>query len=222
MEKMRIEAFEDKKFSSKAGKYDVMINPDNIKLDRAIEYNTEQSPDTSQPSSKYKKSPGSTLSFDLTIDCTGIVDIKRMDLPNEIKQLLDVVYDYHGEIHRPYFVKLRWGIGEVFKGVLTSFNTSYTLFNPDGVPLRAKVSLAFTSYLDPVTVAKKQDRKSPDLTHLVDVVCGDSLPGLSQRIYNSTDYYVQLAEFNDLDKFRRLQPGTRLIFPPLVVDAGMQ
>ncbi|MCX7093768.1 MAG: hypothetical protein NTY50_10020 [Methylobacter sp.] len=219
--KMKIEAFSDKTFSTKAGSYEVMINPDSIKLDRSIEYNTEQPQDSSQPSSTYKKSPGANLSFDLTIDCTGIVDATRTNLPDEVSRLSDVVYDYHGKIHRPNFVKMNWGIGQTFYGVLTSFNTNYSLFNPDGVPLRAKISLAFTSYLDPVTVAKMEVNSSPDLTHLVDVVRGDSLPGLSQRIYNKSDYYVQLAEFNGLDKFRQLQPGTQLTFPPVVAyEAG--
>jgi nucleoid-associated protein YgaU len=220
--KMRIEAFSDRAFKSKAGYYDAMINPDSIKLDRSIEYNTEQAPDKSEASSKYKRTPGSILSFDLTLDCTGIVDAKRTDLPQEITQLLETVYDYHGDIHRPNFVQIRWGIGETYKGVLTSFNTSYTLFNPSGVPLRAKVSLTFSSYLDPVTAARKEDKKSPDLTHLVDVVCGDSLPDLSQRIYNSSDYYVQLAEFNGLDKFRQLQAGLQLIFPPIAAQEKVE
>jgi nucleoid-associated protein YgaU len=86
------------------------------------------------------------------------------------------------------------------------------------VPLRAKISLAFTSYLDPTTAAKMEGNESPDLTHLINVVRGDSLPDLSQRIYDTPDYYVQLAEFNKLDKFRHLQPGTQLIVPPLVTQ----
>ncbi len=166
--------------------------------------------------------PASALSFDLTIDCTGIVDSKRTDLPKEIERLLAVVYDYHGNIHRPNFVQVHWGGNAIFKCVLTTFNTSYTLFNPDGIPLRAKVSLAFSSYLDPVSVVKQDGKQSPDLTHLVDVVLGDSLPGLSQKIYNSYDYYVQLAEFNGLDKFRQLQPGMRLIFPPIIAQMVSQ
>jgi hypothetical protein len=42
--KMRIDAFSDCTFKSKAGSYDAMINPDTIKLDRSIEYTTEQAP----------------------------------------------------------------------------------------------------------------------------------------------------------------------------------
>jgi LysM repeat protein len=220
--KMRIVAFKDRKFTSEVSNYQVMINPDTIKLNRSIKYNTEQVPDSSEPSIKYQMTPASTLSFDLTLDCTGVVDAKRFDLPQEIKQLLDVVYDYHGDIHRPNFVQISWGVSETFQGVLSSFDTSYTLFKPDGTPLRAKISLSFTSYLDPTTLAKKENTSSPDLTHLVDVVLGDSLPGLSKKIYNTPDYYVQLAQFNGLDKFRQLQPGTRLIFPPVVTQGTIQ
>ncbi|MDD5754258.1 MAG: LysM peptidoglycan-binding domain-containing protein [Methylococcales bacterium] len=220
--KMRIDAFSDGTFKSKAGSYDAMINPDTIKLDRSIEYTTEQAPDKSKASSKYKKTPGSTLSFELTLDCTGVVDAKRTDLPKDLKQLQAIVYDYNGSIHRPNFVQIRWGLIETFQGVLTTFNTSYTLFDPDGVPLRAKISLAFTSYLDPTTAAKMEGNQSPDLTHIVNVVRGDSLSGLSQRIYDTPDYYVQLAEFNKLDKFRQLQPGMQLIVPPLVTQGKSQ
>lgn len=45
---------------------------------------------------------------------------------------------------------------------------------------------------------------------------GDTLPQLSQEIYNSKDYYVQVAKYNKLNKFRDLTPGMQLIFPPIV------
>ena len=218
--KMRITGYADGTFSNKLGFYDAMINPEKLVLNRAVEYNSQQAPDKSQPSVKYKLTPASTLSFDLVLDCTGVVDGKRMDLPDEIERLKSLLYEYKSDTHRPSFVQLQWGLGEPFKGVLTQFNTTYSLFNSDGIPLRATISLAFTSYLDPKRVSKTENRNSPDLTHLVEVVRGDSLPGLSQRIYNSGDYFVQLARFNGLDKFRRLQPGRNLVFPPLISSDG--
>ncbi len=219
---MGIVAFKDSKFTSKVSSYEVMLNPETIKENRSIKYNTEQVPDSSEPSIKYQMTPATTLSFDLLLDCTGVVDAKRIDLAKEIKSLLDVVYDYHGDIHRPNFVQINWGIGETFQGVLSSFDTSYTLFKPDGTPLRAKISLSFTSYLDPTTVAKKEKTSSPDLSHLVNVVLGDTLPDLSQRIYNTPDYYVQLAAFNHLDKFRQLPFGMQLVFPPVITQGSTQ
>ena len=218
--KLAITSYSDNACQSKQGTYQAMLNPEKINYRRSIDYNEQQAPGSSAPSQKYKATPPTSLSFDLTIDCTGVVDAKRTDLSEELKNLRDVVYDYHGNVHRPYFVIIRWGIGETFKGVLTSIDTTYSLFDPDGVPLRATVSLSFKSYLDPKAVAQEEDNSSPDLTHRVPVVAGDTLPLISNRIYGDPTYFVQLAAINKLDKLRTLTPGTVLIVPPLVPDTG--
>lgn len=64
------------------------------------------------------------------IDCTGVVDSTRTDLTQEINQLKKTVYDYNGNIHRPNYVILYWGQGLSFKGVLQTFDTTYTFFAP--------------------------------------------------------------------------------------------
>ena len=215
--KMKIIAFSDEKFSSKVGKdYTLILNPESLKWDRTIEYNDQQAMDNSESSSKYKETRGEQLSFDTVIDCTGVVDSTRVDLPTEVNQLKKAIYEYNGEIHRPNYVGIYWGSGLIFQGVLTNFDISYTLFEPDGTPLRAKISLKFSPYTAPTTVAKKAGDSSPDLTHMVNVVAGNNLSQLSQDIFNTRQYYVQLAEINQLDKFRHLKPGTQLLFPPIV------
>jgi hypothetical protein len=35
------------------------------------------------------------------------------------------------------------------------------------------------------------------------------------RIYGSTGYYLEVAAINGIDNFRNLEPGTRVLFPPL-------
>ncbi len=127
--------------------------------------------------------------------------------------------NYNGKIHEPYYLEIAWGKDTALRGRLVSLNVSYTFFKPDGTPLRAKVKLAFISSTDPEVAAKIQNKSSPDMTHLVDVVVGDSLPLLSHRIYNSSSYCVQLARFNNLNKFRKLTPGNDLVFPPLIKEA---
>ncbi|MEZ4873953.1 MAG: hypothetical protein R2793_00475 [Flavobacteriaceae bacterium] len=215
---MRITGYTDEEFQTafKGKPYVVMINPDSIKWQRSIEYDQKQAPDTSAPSQKYKSTPSDKLNFDIVVDCTGLVDQKRTDMKTEIEALENIVYTYQGKIHRPNFVKIQWGKNMVFKGVLVSMDISYTYFRPDGSPLRAKISLSFSQYISPSTVEKLDKKESPDVSHFVQVVEGETLPQLCKRIWNDEMYYVQVANYNGLNKFRNLKGGQKLIFPPII------
>ena len=199
--------------------YEAMINPESISWQRTVNYNDDQATNTASTSQTFLNVPSETLSFDIVIDCTGIVDSSRTDLIEELEVLQDIIYTYDGTIHRPNFVKVQWGQGIIFNGVITSFNTTFTLFRPDGSPLRAKVSLTFSEYISPETLAQEQGDQSPDVTHLVNVVEGMALPQLCKKVWNNSFYYVQVAGYNDLDKFRNLNGIKSLIFPPIIKQA---
>lgn len=218
LELMKITGYTDEEFQIPfAGDpYSVMINPDSIKWNRSVEYNEAQAQDSSSASQRYKNTPSDKLSFDIVIDCTGIVDPKRINMTTEMTALESIVFSYNGKIHRPNYVKVQWGKDLIFKGVLVSFDTSYSLFRPDGSPLRAKISLSFTQYISPQTVEKEDDKKSPDVTHLVDVVEGMALPQLCRQVWYDEFYYIQVAKYNGLNKFRNLKGIEELIFPPII------
>lgn len=218
LELLKITGYTDEEFQTafEGSPYSVMINPESIKLQRAIEYNEQQAPDSSSASQKYKSTPSDKLNFEIVIDCTGIVDAKRINMATEIAALEKIVFTYNGKIHRPNFVKIQWGKNITFKGVLVSFDTSYTLFRPDGSPLRAKISLGFSQYISPSTLSKKQASTSPDITHLVTVEDGMTLPQLCNRVWHDEKNYVQVAKYNGLNKFRNLKGIQELIFPPII------
>lgn len=218
LELLKITGYTDEDFQQafEGDPYTVMINPDSLKWNRSVEYNQQQAQDSSSASQRYKNTPSDKLSFDIVIDCTGIVDTTRTDMKKEMSALEAIVFTYNGKIHRPNYVKIQWGKDLIFKGVLVSFDTSYTLFKPDGSPLRAKISLSFTQYLSPQTVQKVDAKKSPDVTHLVDVVEGMTLPQLCQQVWYDEFYYVQVAKYNGLNKFRNLKGIDQLIFPPII------
>uniref|UniRef100_UPI004048979C LysM peptidoglycan-binding domain-containing protein n=1 Tax=Roseivirga sp. TaxID=1964215 RepID=UPI004048979C len=58
--------------------------------------------------------------------------------------------------------------------------------------------------------------ENANLPYVHVVQAGDTLPDLCNLIYSSPSYYVQVAKYNGLNKFRSLKPGTQLIFPPIV------
>ncbi|WP_316828543.1 hypothetical protein [Pedobacter miscanthi] len=218
LEPMKITGYTDKQFTKRFPglPYLMMLNPESVKWQRSIEYNQQQAPDSSSPSQRYKSTPSDKLNFDVVIDCTGIVDAKRTDMAKEITTLENIIFTYNGNIHRPNFVKVQWGKDLVFNGVLNSFDISYTLFRPDGSPLRAKISLGFGQYIAPQTVKIQDQDESPDISHLVTMVEGDTLPGLCEKVWNDEKYYIQVARYNGLNKFRNLKGNEKLIFPPII------
>jgi hypothetical protein len=218
LELLKITGFTNESFTQQlsSGTYTVMINPESIKWNRKVDYNAKQTQNSSSTSQTYKSTPYADLSFDIVIDCTGIVDSKRTKMSDEIKKIERIVYTYNGDIHRPNYVQVQWGKNINFNSVLKSFDTTYTLFRPDGTPLRAKISLSFGEYISPKKVQKLEKKNSPDMTHLVTVVEGDNLPQLCHRIWNDSSFYVAVAKYNGLNKFRKLKSGKELIFPPIV------
>ena len=89
---------------------------------------------------------------------------------------------------------------------------NYTLFKPDGSPLRAKVNVDFKEFQTPTDAL---DKSSPDMTHQKTVVSGDLLPALTYDVYGDEAHLLKVAEHNKLDTIMTLTPGARLYFPSL-------
>lgn len=216
LKKLRIDAYADTTFSAAAAAphtYSLQINPETYKHQHATAFQKESATDTAGASTKFIIMEPQTLSFEFYLDATGVVP-GVTDLNAEIATIKSVVYNYNGDIHSPNYLMVSWS-GFVFKCRLTSLNIDYTLFRPDGTPLRAKLDMAFQEYLSPDEIAKRSKKASPDMTHLRTVQDGDTLPVMCHRIYGDSRFYLAVARHNDLTDFRRLTVGSRLMFPPL-------
>lgn len=222
MKKLKIVAYKDQGFSSKTGKnFEVMVNPGNYDEKKRIEYDKDQALDGGN-SPAYKKYKSEEMKVEFMLDTTGVlIDWKdpvalaqQKPLSAVVKELEDAVYTYVGDTHEPPYLGVEWGANS-FQGRLKDLNVNYLLFTSDGEPLRAKVTLNLLKFIDNKTQALMKNKSSPDLSHLVTVKDGDTLPALCLRIYKSTAYCTEVARVNGLTGFRRLEPGLQLLFPPL-------
>lgn len=222
LEKMVITAFSDPDFHEEVGSpFTVWINPASYSHDYTIEYADRQAPGSNGPSPEFNKVGQECISFDLVFDATGVIPppIPGTPIPSDgvaglIRTFVDLVATVNGSIHRPNFVKLSWAQLQ-FQCVLSKLNITYSLFKANGTPIRAKAQVTFQSYTSETQLAAEANLTSPDLTHLVTVVAGDTLPALCHRIYGSSLHYLHVARVNGLTDFRRLIPGRQLVFPPL-------
>ena len=118
------------------GSYSTMINPASYDLNEL----------------DFEGSMYEILSFDIVVDCTGIVDPKRTSFNAEILSLKSVLYTLKGKSKKRNQVQLAWGALN-FVGRIKSYNAQYTLFKPDGTPLRGTISLTFEKE---ISAAKKK------------------------------------------------------------------
>jgi len=197
--------------------FEAMINPSGYSHKYSLKYTDNEVLGAPATEKKYNAScPEKITLNELVLDGTGVVTLLGLqDVKDQITQLQTVIYTYEGEKHEPPIVQVQWGSNLLFYGRVESFNVNYTLFKPNGDPLRAKISLTFVEYKSTQEISKEANQSSPDLTHVVEVKAGDSLPLLCYRIYQDCSYYTAIAKINNLTNFRELQPGQKLRFPPL-------
>ena len=195
--------------------FELMINPNSVKHGHTIVYDKKKTQGQAGSEIKFSAIEPETLSFDVVMDGTGVVESTSSDdVRTRVDNLKDIAYTYNGTKHEPNHLEVLWG-SFLYYGRLGSMTVDYTLFKPSGEPLRAKLNLSFSGFMSTQEEALSCNRSSPDMTHLVEVKDGDTLPLLCYRIYKSCAYYPQVAKANNLRSFRDLKPGSKLYFPPL-------
>lgn len=199
-------------------KFEALINPPGYEHTLSLRYSKNKVLGQPGTETKYDVSqPERIVLKELIFDGTGVVKSssnQTISVKEQIELLRVVVYTYVGSKHEAPIVQLKWG-SFLFYGRVESLKFDYTLFKPSGVPLRAKVTLAFVEYQSSEEIVKEAQNESPDLTHLVEVKAGDTLPLLCYRIYQNCAYYPDVARINNLTHFGELKPGMQLRFPPL-------
>lgn len=226
LEKMIITAYDPDNPQKSSKSFSVYINPEKYSHSYKICYNDVQAQGSSGGSPDFNKIPSDKVDFELVFDGTGVVSgplpgvvpFTGDGVAEQIEEFKNLVFTYQGNIHSPNYLKLAWGT-LLFKCRMESLSVTYTLFKPDGTPLRARANASFIGYNDEKELAKKANKSSPDLSHVVMVRAGDTLPLMCFNVYGSSVYYPQVAQVNGLDGFRDLKVGTEILFPP-VSDAS--
>ena len=119
-----------------------------------------------------------------------IQSLADQKVSDQIATFRSVVYNLNGDTHQPRFLKLVW-TNLTFDCVLTELQISYTLFDPNGDPLRAKLTCKFLSFKETERRVKEEGKNSPDLTHLRTVSQDQNLPVDGQcTLYGNTELYT--------------------------------
>jgi hypothetical protein len=115
--------------------------------------------------------------------------------------------------------EFRWGTMWSFKAVVTNISQKFTLFLPDGTPVRAVMDLTLRQVEDE-GIYPKQNPTSGGIsgyrTHTLRQ--GETLYLIAAQEYGEARHWRFIAEFNKIDNPLSLKPGMVLSLPPLPLD----
>ena len=148
--------------------FDVMFNPESYSETFAVTYKKAESANGGLEGLQYIKTPPQDFKLKVIIDTTGVTDYDSSIIPI-FKRTGETVYD---QVNR--FLKLTWyPVNDKsiplqivwgkfsYHCLLKEVTINYTLFDRDGIPLRAELDASFISNPDGYA-ADCQERLSPD------------------------------------------------------------
>jgi hypothetical protein len=205
-----------------------LFNPERYTVSKTLQLAEIGIPGLDAPVVQYVRGQNEKISMELFFDTTDdgmigdVTDVRDKTTP--VYKLLKV----DGELHAPPRVLLEWGNSSQLTShgtsippwlLLESISEEFNLFSPEGVPLRAKLTVSFREAWTIEEQLQVTPRHSSDRTKLRRLVRGETLSHVAYAEYRDPDAWRPIAEANDLANPRLLDPGMLLVIPPAPVGA---
>lgn len=217
LSKLRIYSFFDIDFRSPFGQaFEAYFNPASYSVGYESKYCGSEALGATDSEMRFIRLPGRTYTFTLEIDGTGASGPK-VSVPAEVTKFMAATYQYQGKKKRPPFLILSWGT-MLAKCVLTSVSVEYTLFAPNGVPLRARLNTSFKTVNAKAITDAIKDKFKDNTTVAAIAEEGKTLSGMVQEAYGSPAHIIAVAAANGLSNIKKLPAGLQMIFPPKSKD----
>jgi Contractile injection system tube protein/LysM domain len=209
---------------------DVQFNPTEFTLDKAAQIAEIAIPGLDSPLLQFVRGQNEKLTvdlfFDTTEDGTGAGATSVTTQTDAFYSLVKVEPGGHA----PPICTFLWNASfpgadlspnagnqrrNEFQCVVESVKQKFTLFSPEGVPLRATLSLVLREYKALSEQLDQLNLSSPDRTHSHVTRSGETFAGLAARYYRKPGEWRAIADANDIEDPRRIEIGRFLAIPPI-------
>jgi hypothetical protein len=192
---------------------EVMFNPEEYSLNRDNNFASQAVPGLSSPLLQFAHGNLRTLDMELLFDTyEAKVDADR-DVRLKTQKLIHFM-EIDSSLHAPPLLQVAWASLQ-FRCVLTKASQKFILFLSDGRPVRARVSVSFTEFIDPEREAKQINRQTADFSKVHTVAEGETISAISFRHYENPQLWRAIAIANGIDDPRALATGMVLTVPSL-------
>lgn len=203
------------------------FNPTEFTLSKSVQTAEVTIPGLDSPIIQFVRGQTETLSLDLFFDTTefGMDDDAR-----SVTNLTDNFYaliKIESATHAPPICLFSWGDDfpgrrtyssqqrHGFKCIVDSVKQRFTLFSPQGVPLRATLTVSLKEYKTLAEQIDELNKQSADRTHTHVVAANETLSQIAARVYNDPAQWRAIADLNQILDPLNLTPGAVLQIPAL-------
>ena len=195
---------------------DCMFRPKEYTFTKINNWETNRQMGRNVPELQFSGGDGMKLTMELFFD-TYEQNADVRTYTNKIWQLMmiNTRTEDRGNRGRPPQCEFRWGLSWSFRAVITNLRQTFSLFLPDGTPVRSTMNVTFQQSAEegrypgqnPTTVSKPgyKTRRVKE---------GDTLDWIAYDEYDDSTRWRLLADINNLDNPLDLEPGQILAIAP--------
>ncbi len=176
------------------------------------------------PKSYFKHGQAPRLSMSLFFDTseTGRMDVRYYTVLLVALTLINPSTKVSGE-ERPSLVKFIWGMFSAsltmsFTGYIPSVDLTFSLFLPDGTPVRAEAEIELVAVSSMLPFQNPTSRS--EARQMWVVTEGQTLDWIAYQTYGDPAHWRHIADTNGLLDPRNLKPGQVLKLTPLPTPGG--
>ena len=200
------------------GEIECQFNPESLTISKGASWEGEESPNFNSPFLQF--AGGQSATYELSLFFDTYANNPPKDVREYTNALLRLTMRGAGNsmflvpFSSPPIVTLVWGKITLFMAVVESVQVTYTMFAPDGTPIRAKADVGFKQqdFMDDIMPAQNPtSRTDPRKTRYVHA--GQRLDQIAHEEYGDARYWRLLAEANNMDDPFQLVDGQLLVIP---------
>jgi nucleoid-associated protein YgaU len=198
----------------------VMFNPSDYTLTRDINYAQAAVPGLSAPLLQFVNGSAPALEMELFLDTyeTNVQNGRTLNQAgDDVRKLTSQVtglMDIDPSTHAPPVLLFTWA-SLSFTCVLARVAQKFTMFQPDGTPVRARLQVVFQGYNNGNTEQKEVKRETAEYSQTYLTAAGDNLSLVAWRAYGNAALWRPIGLYNAIVDPLRLTVGTPLYIPKL-------
>ena len=191
----------------------VMYNPEEYRVEQRNEFAEIPIPGLGASPVQYVRGQARVLSMDLFLDTYEAATDVRV----HTQRIVALLAPLPGTHAPPVLVFVMGSFG--LTCVLSEADQRFTMFLPDGTPVRARISVRFTEFVRvDLNVRQGFFVGAPTVSNIVDgrvyvIADGDTVSKLAARHLGDPRRWREIADANDITDPLSLRPGQRIVIP---------